>query len=75
MRESAGVPKWLAAGMGRAEVARGLQLAAEAGRFGDGDLVAIVDHQKLSLPTTEPVVADEAYSAQPGTASWAGFGG
>ncbi len=65
----------LAAGVGRDEVARGLQLAAVAGRFDDGDLVAIVDHQKLCVPAAELVVADEAYSAQPGTGAWAGFGG
>ncbi|HVD04351.1 MAG TPA: IS21 family transposase [Candidatus Dormibacteraeota bacterium] len=64
----------LAAGLGREQVALGLGLAATAGRFGDGDLVAIVDHQRIAGAAAEVVVADELYSAQPGTSSWAGFG-
>ncbi|MGH7692842.1 MAG: IS21 family transposase [Candidatus Dormibacteria bacterium] len=64
----------LAAGLGREPVARGLQLAATTGRFGDGDLVSIVDHQRRAIPVAELVVADEAYSAQPGTGAWAAFG-
>ncbi len=61
----------LAAGIGVAPVAAALERAAAAGRFGAHDLVAIVDAHRAPAP---PVVADEAYSAQPGTAVWAGLG-
>jgi hypothetical protein len=48
--------------------------AALAGRFGDGDLLSIAGYQ-AAVPADGPVtVPDEAHSAQPGTAAWAGFG-
>ena len=48
--------------------------AAIAGRFADGDLASIIDHLAADRAPGELVIADEAHSAQPGTAGWAGFG-
>ena len=65
----------LAALAGTAAVDAALGTAALAGRFGDGDLLSIVGHQAAGSAAGEPVtVAGEAYSAQPGTSAWAGFG-
>ena len=63
----------LAALAGTAAVDAALGTAALAGRFGDGDLLSIVRHQ-AAVPADGPAaVADETYSAQPGTSAWAGF--
>ena len=56
-------------------VDQALGLAAIAGRFGDDDLAAILDHLSRSGPAGELVTADEAHSAQPGTGGWAALGG
>jgi hypothetical protein len=64
----------LAAVVGAATVDQALGLAAITGRFADGDLPAIVDHLAAAGAAGEAVTADEAHSAQPGTASWAALG-
>ena len=64
----------LAAVTGAAAVDEALGLAAIAGRFGDDDLAAILDHLSRSGPAGELVTADEAHSAQPGTGGWAALG-
>ncbi|MGH7697843.1 MAG: IS21 family transposase [Candidatus Dormibacteria bacterium] len=61
----------LAAGIGVEPVAAALERAAVAGRFGERDLVAIVDYHGRDRTQ---VIAEEAYSVQEGTGSWAGFG-
>jgi hypothetical protein len=61
----------LAALLGRAVVDEALGLAAINSRFGDGDLASICDHLARSSGEGASAVADEAHSAQPGTASWA----
>ena len=65
----------LAAVTGSAQVDQALGLAAIAGRFGDDDLPAILDHLAVAGAAGELVAADEAHSAQPGTGGWAAFGG
>jgi hypothetical protein len=65
----------LAALAGTAAVDAALGTAALAGRFGDGDLLSITGYQAAPHAGGGPVtIADEAYSAQPGTSAWAGFG-
>lgn len=64
----------LAAVVGADRVDEALGLAAIAGRFGDDDLAAILDHLSRSGPAGELVTADEAHSAQPGTSGWAALG-
>lgn len=54
-------------------VDQALGTAALAGRFGDGDLLAILTHQ-LTGPAVQPTRASEAHSLQPGTAVWARLG-
>ncbi|MGH7611413.1 MAG: Mu transposase domain-containing protein, partial [Candidatus Dormibacteria bacterium] len=61
----------LAAGIGVEPVAAALERAALAGRFGERDLVAIVDYHGRDRAQ---VIAEEAYSVQEGTGSWADFG-
>jgi transposase len=61
----------LAAGIGVEPVAAALERAARAGRFAERDLAAIVDYHGRDRTQ---VIAEEAYSAQAGTGSWAGFG-
>ncbi|MGV9950279.1 IS21 family transposase [Rhodococcus aetherivorans] len=62
----------LAAFVGAGAVEAALAVAAEAGRFAESDLPAIVAHRTDT--SVGQVVADEAHSVQPGTAAWAGFG-
>ena len=64
----------LAALVPAAAVDAALGVAATAGRFGEGDLTAIVDHHASGATCAGLVVADETHSAQPGTATWATFG-
>lgn len=64
----------LAAVTGADTAGTALGLAAIAGRFGDDDLPAIIDHLAAEGAPGEVVIADEQYSAQPGTASWAQLG-
>jgi transposase len=64
----------LAALAGTAAVDAALGTAALAGRFGDGDLLSIAGFQAAGPAGGPAAIADEAYSVQPGTAAWAGFG-
>ena len=64
----------LAALTGPAAVDAALGTAAPAGRFGDGDLLSITGYQAAGHAGGPVTIADEAYSAQPGTSAWAGFG-
>ena len=64
----------LAAVTGPPAVDEALGLAAIAGRFGDDDLAAILDHLAVAGRAGELVTADEAHSAQPGTSGWAALG-
>ena len=64
----------LAAVVGAGKVDAALGLAAIAGRFADGDLASIIDHLAAEREIGEVVIADEAHSAQPGTAGWARLG-
>ena len=64
----------LAALAGTAAVDAALGTAALAGRFGDGDLLSITGFQAAAPAGGPAAVADEAYSVQPGTSAWAGFG-
>jgi hypothetical protein len=49
-------------------------MAAEAGRFADGDLASIADHFAQVGALGEITRADEAHSVQPGTSGWNAFG-
>jgi hypothetical protein len=51
-----------------------LTVAADAGRFGDGDLAAILAHQRGAQVIAFPARASEAQSLQRSTAAWEGFG-
>jgi predicted butyrate kinase (DUF1464 family) len=64
----------LAAIVGAGRVDAALGLAAIAGRFAGGDLPSIIDHLAAERAPGEIVIADEAHSAQPGTAGWARLG-
>jgi hypothetical protein len=64
----------LAAVVGAHAVDDALGLAAISGRFGEDDLACIVDHRAGAGAPVEVVRADEAHSAQPGTAGWGRFG-
>ena len=64
----------LAALVGAAPVDRALGMAALAGRFEEHDVASIVEHLGRHDAVEDLVSADEAYSAQPGTAVWEGFG-
>jgi hypothetical protein len=60
----------LAALVGPRQVERALGLAAEAGRFADGDLEAIVDHLRLlGHRSSEPLETGDD-TLQPGTGAW-----
>jgi transposase len=50
-----------------------LRAAADAGRFGDGDLAAILEHGQARV-IAFPVRASEQQSLQRSTRSWEGFG-
>lgn len=63
----------LAALAGTGAVDAALGVAAAAGRFAEADLLAIIEHRAAGASSADLVHADEAHSAQPGTASWAGF--
>lgn len=58
---------------GANEVDRALGVAALAGRFGEDDLRAILDHQRHG-PTRPPTQRSEQHSLQSGTSVWARFG-
>jgi hypothetical protein len=62
---------------GRENIERALAACADAGRFGDGDLAAILAHQAraevIEFPA-RPSERSEAASMQRSTAAWEGFG-
>jgi hypothetical protein len=58
----------------RAAVDRALGQAATAGRFGHGDLAAILTHSLTSPDATPAQRASETNSLAQGTAGWAGLG-
>jgi hypothetical protein len=64
----------LAALVGRGRVEAALALAAGAGRFAEGDLASILDHQAGDPAEAGLARADEAFSVQAGTGAWTGFG-
>ena len=64
----------LAHALGAERVDQALGLAAIAGRFGDGDLVSILDHLAAAGQPDQLVIASETHSVQPGTASWGRLG-
>jgi transposase len=64
----------LAALVGRERVEVALAQAAAAGRFAEGDLPSILDYLAGRVPGEAPIASDEAFSVQPGTAAWKGFG-
>jgi transposase len=55
-------------------VERALVTCAQAGRFADGDLQAILAHQQQTTVIQLPLRASEASSLQASTRSWDGFG-
>jgi hypothetical protein len=57
-----------------AAVDRALGHAAAAGRYGDGDLAAILAHQAQAAPGPANQAGEDHTLAQ-GTSGWAGFGG
>lgn len=57
---------------GTADVDRALGTAATVGRFAEGDLLSILDHQG-EHDRTDPIRRGEAQSLQPGTSAWSGF--
>ena len=60
----------LAALVGPVQVDRALGLAAEAGRFADGDLEAIVDHLRLLGQVHRERLETGDDTLQPGTGAW-----
>jgi transposase len=64
----------LAALVGRERVEVALAEAAAAGRFAEGDLPSILDYLAGRAPGEASTAPDEAFSAQPGTGAWTGFG-
>jgi hypothetical protein len=64
----------LAALVGGDAVEEALGMAAIAGRFDDGDLGSIVEHLQRGRPGLELISADDAHSAQYGTAAWKDLG-
>lgn len=64
----------LAALVGVARVDAALGAAAAAGRFGDKDLLSIIEYHDAGTPLAQLVIADESHSAQPGTSAWANIG-
>ncbi len=59
---------------GEQEVAHALELCAQAGRFGEGDLAAILSHHQAGNVIPFPVRASEEQTLQRSTRSWEGFG-
>ncbi len=56
--------------VGADQVERALGLAAEAGRFADGDLESIVDHLRLMGDRTSERLETGDDTLQPGTGAW-----
>ena len=59
---------------GTEQVEHALRVCAEAGRFADGDLAAILAHEQRGGGDPVPARASEASSLQRSTRSWEGFG-
>jgi hypothetical protein len=59
---------------GTDEVERALATCAHAGRFGDGDLAAILAHQQSTGELIPFPARSEERSLQRSTRSWEGFG-
>jgi transposase len=59
---------------GQADVDRALRTCADAGRFADGDLAAILAHQQQTGELIVFPARSEAKSLQRSTRSWDGFG-
>jgi len=59
---------------GAEHVCEALRAAADAGRFADGDLAAILAHQQGGQVIAFPASASEQRSLQRSTAAWEGFG-
>jgi hypothetical protein len=59
---------------GTEEVDRALRACAEAGRFGDGDVAAILAHQQSSGELILFPARSEDHSLQRSTKSWEGLG-
>ena len=60
---------------GTGQVEHALEVCADAGRFGDGDLAAILAHQERSGTVIPfPARVSEEHSLQRSTRSWEGFG-
>ncbi len=59
---------------GAEEVCEALAACADAGRFADGDLAAILDHQAAGTVIAFPARASEGESLQRSTGAWEGFG-
>ncbi|MCA1697650.1 MAG: IS21 family transposase [Actinobacteria bacterium] len=59
---------------GTDEVSRALAVCAEAGRFGEGDLAAILAHQQTGTVIPFPARASEAQTLQRSTQVWEEFG-
>lgn len=64
----------LATLVGRERVETALATAAAAGRFAEADLASILDHLAAREPAATLATVDEAFSVQPGTGAWRGFG-
>jgi hypothetical protein len=65
----------LASLVGAASVEEALALAAEAGRFAEGDLESILDHRRLMGDRrSERPAPDADDTLQPGTGGWEGLG-
>jgi hypothetical protein len=56
--------------VGSDQVERALGLAAEAGRFADGDLESIVDHLRLVGDRSNERLEPGDDTLQPGTGAW-----
>ena len=56
--------------VGSDQVDRALGLAAEAGRFADGDLESIVDHLRLLGERSRALLEPDDDTLQPGTSAW-----
>jgi transposase len=59
---------------GSEQVCHALEVCADAGRFADGDLAAILAHEQSGTVIPFPARASEDSSLQRSTRSWEGFG-
>lgn len=59
---------------GSEDVEHALAACAAAGRFGEGDLAAILAHQQTATVIAFPTRASEDQTLQRSTRSWEGFG-